>query len=46
MLQPQGRHLLLGLGQLLRALPLEFSLLVGLLQGPDPFLVVLLEPGR
>lgn len=46
MLQPQGCHLLRGHGQLSNALPLELALLVGFLQGTDPFLVILLGPGR
>lgn len=45
MLLPQGRHLLLGLGQLPQALPFEFPLLVGFLQGTDPFLVIFLGRG-
>lgn len=46
MLLPQGSHLLLGLGQLPQALPFQFPFFVGLFQGPDPFLVILLGWGK
>lgn len=42
----QGCHFLLGLGQLLYVMPLEFPLLVGFLQGTDPLLIIFLGPGR